>query len=284
MNPQYVFFILITLVYFFVIKKEPTVENLSDYSNLNNILLVSFVLIVILSQAALNTLDLTRRCNGTYLKNMKKGFGLTFIPWIFVFVTTVLVIHFFPKLKSMFSNVMGYLFLYGMTYDFFNKVIGNNITIKPDILNNISSVLNEMTTQSFTTVVEKMLPIMTERKEGDMQELLSIVSLKENIGEMFWYLLAGILSILISFYSLEKKGCVEDIQYIRELQERIKNREKDELQKEQEKKEQEEKEKEQEKQEEEDQEEEDQEEEDQEDSQESPVTSFTSFTSFAPLS
>jgi hypothetical protein len=224
MNPQYVFFIIMTLVYFFapiVGKKEPTVENLSDYANLNMNILIPFVFIVIVSQSLLNTLDLTRKCNGTFFENMQRGFGLTFIPWVFVFGATVLMVYFFPRLKSMFSNVIGYIFVSGMAYDFFNRVIGDDVTIKPEILNSVSSVINEMSTESFTSVVEKMAPIMTQSGEGDMQELLSIVALKDNIGELCWYLCAGILSILISFYAMEKKGCVEDVAYIRKIQERI---------------------------------------------------------------
>lgn len=229
MNAQYVFFIIMTLAYFFapvVGKKEPTIENLSEYSNLNVNILILFVLIVV-SQSLLNTLDLTRTCKGTFFENMKRGFGLTFIPWVFVFGVTLLMVYLFPMLKSMFSNVIGYIFVSSMAYDFFNRVIGDNITIKPEILNNVSSVLNEMNTQSFTSVVEKMAPIMTQSQEGDMQELLSIVVLKENIGEMCWYLLAGTLSILISFHGLEKKGCVENIEYIRELQTRIRGQRKE---------------------------------------------------------
>lgn len=229
MYPQYVFFIIMTLVYFFapvVGKKEPTLENLSEYANLNLNGLFVFVLIVFLSQSLLNTLDLTRKCNGTFFENMKRGFGLTTIPWFFIFGVTVLMIYFFPMLKSMFSNVIGYIFVSGMAYDFFNRVIGDNITIKSDILNNVSSVLNEMrpTPEGFTNVVEKMTPIMTQMQEGDMQELLSIVALKDNIGELCWYLFAGTLAILISFHGLEKKGCVEDIAYIRKIQERIRTK------------------------------------------------------------
>jgi uncharacterized membrane protein len=224
MYPEYVFFIIMTLVYFFapvVGKKEPNLENLNEYANLNINNLILFVLIVILSQCVLNTLELTRKCKGTFFANMKRGFGLTFIPWIFVFGATVFMIYLFPMLKSMFSNVIGYLFVSGMAYDFFNRVIGDSITIKPDILNNVSSVLNEMTPETFTNVVEKMTPIMTQSEEGDMQELLSIVVLKDNIGEMCWYLFAGTLAVLISFHALEKKGCVENVQYIRDLQNRI---------------------------------------------------------------
>jgi hypothetical protein len=223
MIAQYVFFIIMTLIYFFapfIGKKVPNIETLSIY-DVDKIHLTAFVLIVILSQFLLNTLDLTRMCESSFLSNIKRGFGLTFIPWIFVFGVTVLMIYFYPRIKCMFSNVIGYIFVSGQAYDFFNRVIADNVSIKQEILSNISSVLNEMDVETFETVIEKMTPVMTLGEEGDVQELLNIVSLKENIGEMCWYLFAGILSILMSSYSLAKKGCVEDIAYIRKLQERI---------------------------------------------------------------
>lgn len=224
MNAQYVFFIIITLIYFFAPlgKRIPTIESLTDTDTGTNVnVLIAYVIIIILSQALLNTLDLTKLCDGSFLSNMKRGFGLTIVPWIFVFGATILMIYAYPTMKSMFSNVIGYIFVSGQAYDFFSRVIGDNVTIKQEIVNNVSSVLNEMNVDTFETVMEKMNPVMTNITEEDKQELLNIISLKENIGEMCWYLLAGVLSILISSYNIAKKGCVEDIAYIRKIQERI---------------------------------------------------------------
>ena len=47
------------------------------------------------------------------------------------------------------------------------------------------------------------------------QKLLDLVSLKENIGEAFWYIYTAILISSIVYYNLATRGCVKSISQIK---------------------------------------------------------------------
>jgi hypothetical protein len=229
---SFTFFFIITLLYFFaptslLTKKSMTLYELQENINVNSFdtNLIIYIVITFVIQSLLNILFLSRQCETSFFGSMTRGIGLTIIPWFFVFGITVLLLMFYPQLKFIFSNVIGYFFVTGQSYDFFNRVIQDGVSMKQDILNNTSSVINEMSLENFGTVVEKLKPIMTLSEENnDLQELLDIVSFKENVGEACWYLLAGSLAIMICYQNLLKKGCVEDVAYMRKIQDRIREK------------------------------------------------------------
>lgn len=230
---SFTFFFIITLLYFFApfAKKSITLYELQQNMNMNvepnsfDTNLIIYIAITFVIQCVLNILFLSRQCETSFFGSLTRGIGLTIIPWFFVFGITILLLMFYPQLKSIFSNVIGYFLVTGQSYDFFNRVIQDGVSMKQDILNNTSSVINEMTLENFGTVVEKLKPIMTLSEENnDLQELLDIVSFKENVGEACWYLLAGSLAIMICYQNLLKKGCVEDVSYMRKIQDRIREK------------------------------------------------------------
>jgi hypothetical protein len=67
-----------------------------------------YLLLVVVTQFAINAYYVTNTCGGTSTANIGYAFIATFIPWIFIFGILMVVLIIFPGIKSAFSNVVGY--------------------------------------------------------------------------------------------------------------------------------------------------------------------------------
>ncbi len=125
MNSSYIsvfVFIIITIIYYTILKPKLTYENLknaenseemSKYGSANNTSLVIYMILVLISQLVINISYIINTCGGDIASNIGAGFLITLIPWVFIFGLLVSMLILFPGFKSAFSNVIGYFCVSG---------------------------------------------------------------------------------------------------------------------------------------------------------------------------
>ena len=83
----------------------------ANYGKKNAGKLFLYFSVVVLSQFLLVIMYLVNKCGGSAGQNISSAAVLTFIPWTFIFGVMVIVLNFYPALKTSFSNVVGYYFI-----------------------------------------------------------------------------------------------------------------------------------------------------------------------------
>lgn len=154
----------------------------------------------------------------------------TFLPWILIFCSLMLVLNFFPGWKAPFSNTIGYLVVsmagiknlilniiesdYEKTVDV-NKVT-ENVKILSMAVNNIYSdpslIINEITPENFNQFWENLKPVMRKGAYNDALlkgKLFKFVSLKDMISEYIWYALTSLIITSVSYNYILSKDCKE---------------------------------------------------------------------------
>ena len=118
-----IIFILTTLLYFSSVPVfgKPVLE-LDDSGELSEDNIISYyyncrpklaiyLLVVIVTQFILNIIYLINKCGGDAGKNISAAAYYTFFPWLLIFGIMLAMLSAFPKLKSVFSDVVGYYFV-----------------------------------------------------------------------------------------------------------------------------------------------------------------------------
>jgi hypothetical protein len=135
-------------------------------------------------------------------------FRATFLPWTFMFGTTLVALSIFPSWKTPFSNTFGYIVA---------RIAGGNkalldllIPNKPlqFVYEDPSLFLNQFTTDNFETMFQSMKEVLVDdavKKEA----LLQVIRLKEIISEWIWFLLAGSVAISSSYTILMNTECTK---------------------------------------------------------------------------
>ena len=242
------FFIIITIVYFAfpsIGKPQLTLDDLTseetkaDYYNKNLKSLAFYLGVVIISQLLLNIAYLTAKCGGAIDKNIGAAFIFTFIPWVLIFGVLLAVLVIFPGFKSAFSDVLGYYAVAGSANDLFSSIfIGTDLNDLIDktndadkkneltqaaeailkICGNKSILINQMNPDNFIDIWKTLKPLMNAGVYENTKiqtQLLDLVSLKDNIGEAFWYIYTAILISSIVYYNLATRGCVKSVDQIK---------------------------------------------------------------------
>ena len=242
------YFTILTIIYFAfpsIGKPQLTLNDLAtddakmSYYNKTLTSLGFYLGAVILIQLILNITYLTTKCGGAIDKNIGAAFIFTFIPWVLIFGIMIAVLIIFPGFKSAFSDVLGYYAVAGSANEIFSSIfIGadiNNIieqttdvTKKNElthaaeaimkICGNKSILINQMNTDNFLDVWQTLKPLMKigVYENIDIQtQLLNLISLKDNIGEAFWYIYTAVLISSIVYYNLATRGCVKSVDQIK---------------------------------------------------------------------
>lgn len=242
------YFIIITIIYFAfpsIGKPELTLSDISndgvtpEYYNKNFIRLSFYLGVVILVQLILNIAYLTTKCGGSIDKNIGAAFIFTFIPWVLIFGVMLAILIIFPGFKSAFSDVLGYYAVAGSANDLFSSIfIGTDINdeinktndmIKKNelthaaeaimkICGNKSILINQMNPDNFKSIWYTLKPLMNTGVYENIEiqnQLLHLVSLKDNIGEAVWYIYTAILISSIVYYNLATRGCVKNVDQIK---------------------------------------------------------------------
>ena len=241
------YFVLITVMYFMILKPKLTLELLqphcyNDYKNSIFPKLALYLLIVCLVQFILNTAYLTNKCGGEVNNNIGAAALYTFFPWLIIFGIMIAVLIIFPGFKSAFSDVIGYFVIAGGAKELFSTILvnadvkqqteglsgeGKNSLMAAaeaitKMLGNKSILINQITPDNFLDFWQLLTPLMKQEVLQDptlvsakQSELLGMVVLKDNIGEAFWYVYTAILISSIVYYNLANRGCVKSVSQIK---------------------------------------------------------------------
>lgn len=239
-------FVIVTLFYFnFPIlgKPHPTLDiftNDSTKATFSNSVFRSlfiYLFLVIFTQIIINSVYLNSKCGSS--KNIPRAIFYTSVPWILFFGIVITFIKMYPQMKKIFSDVLGYFFISSATSTLFGEMLINtNINNmisevsgdKKDelrktadailkICGNNSILINQINMNNFTEMWNVLKPLMKDNIYSNQtikQQLLDLITKKENIGEFFWYLYTGILIITFINFELTSLGCVKDIEQIKQ--------------------------------------------------------------------
>ena len=244
------FFTIITILYFAIpsigkpqLKLDDLIDEQSkaNYYTQNMKSLAFYLGVVVFSQLVLNIGYLMAKCGGSLDKNIGAAAVFTIIPWVLIFGVMMAVLIIFPGFKTAFSDVIGYYAVAGGANEIFGSILmGSDLNEMIDqttdvnkkkeltraaeaivkICGNKSILINQMNPDNFidiwTTLEPLMIPGLDPNKKLDMQnQLLNLVSLKENIGEGFWYIYTAILISSIVYYNLATRGCIKSVEQIK---------------------------------------------------------------------
>jgi len=244
-------FTIITILYYFLKPKltmnilDKTLSNDPDleakYTKKSYLYLIIYVLLIIITQFFINSSIVINKCGGNLKDNFAAGALMTFIPWVFIFGSIVLILIIFPGFKSAFSNVVGYFAVSGEATTILNELLVNadmqEAINKEDttpekkaelqrsaeaiikLCGNASIMINQIVPENFMDYWSILQPLMKDkyqRSESGVElrnlqdRLLSVVITRDNIGEAMWYFYTAILLISIIQYNLTSRGCVMD--------------------------------------------------------------------------
>lgn len=243
-------FIIITVVYCLFGKKQITLDSYLPDGQLkpNATSLATlgiYFLVVISSQFAINSTYLINKCGGSAGNNIAIAALITFLPWIFIFGIVIATLIIFPGFKSPFANVVGYFAISRKA----NEILGN-ILVDTDIdkaitdekisvedknklqksaqlilklCANKSVLINQITPENFISAWNTMSSLMKDFGKSpeilkQKEELLKLVVLKDNIGEMMWYIYTCVLLASIISFQLATQGCNKTVEQLKEGQ------------------------------------------------------------------
>lgn len=239
------FFIIITVLYFAfpsIGKPQLTLADLEfpeNYYARTTKSLAFYLGAVVVTQLFLNIGYLMAKCGGSLDKNIGAAAVFTIIPWLLIFGIMLAVLLIFPGFKSAFSDVIGYFAVAGSANEIFSQILlgtdlndmidktqdinkKNELTKAAEaiikICGNKSILINQMNSDNFLNIWEILKPLMVQGAYDNMEikaQLLSLVTLKENIGEALWYIYTAILISSIVYYNLATRGCIKSVDQIK---------------------------------------------------------------------
>lgn len=235
-------FILLTLI-FFVIKYYFNIElyNKSDYTPIdrftNTLLPFGIYLFLVFStQVSESALNLNKKCKNNTGSNVGHAMLYSLWPWLFIFVVTVGLLIFFPRIKKAFSDVIGYLFVSYSVTDIFSKLLYSNIETKEAInktgsekelyekageaimklVQNKTLFINQIEPETFDKNWDILKPLMKDDSDTLRQDLFNCVIFRDIVGEFCWYIYTGIFVSFIVFYNVSVKGCKKSLSQLKQ--------------------------------------------------------------------
>ena len=138
---------------------------------------------------------------------------MTAVPNILMFGLIIVIFNFFPGWKTPFSNTFGYAaaWLGGVRKVFLKMmetVKGGN-KLNQEVYDDPSLMINQITPKNFQTFMGEMTKnkIIGAGAEKYFSKLYKLVTLKDSISELIWYLMVGCLVVSISYNALLDIPC-----------------------------------------------------------------------------
>ena len=144
-------FILTTIVYFTLIKKDVTFDTLETPPSQGG--LAIYALMVILTQFGLNVTAIIEKCGGSASQNIGVAALFTFLPWTLMFGIVIAVLIMFPGFKSAFSDVVGYFYISGKAHVLFSEMLA----LKEDINSKIEKEPNTTDKQALRSTADVLI-------------------------------------------------------------------------------------------------------------------------------
>ena len=182
-------FIVLTIIYFIVLKPTLTLDKLpeivtdssgntsikmdcfNDYKSSIFPKLALYLLAVCLGQFILNTSYMNAKCGGTSKDNIGTAALYTILPWTVMFGTMLAVLVIFPGFKSAFSDVIGYFAVSGGAKDIFDAIMNTDLQKEIDTAKNNGDTTNvgdlEKAVKALTKMVDNNQSILINKMTPD---------------------------------------------------------------------------------------------------------------------
>jgi len=229
-----IFFITMSLMYGFIMIyttfSSNTISQVSTNSS-NQIYTLIYIIFLISGTYFINVGISKSICNENTIQ-WGTVFVLTLSPWIIIFGLLYFLLELFPGWINPFSNTIGYIIVNALgSTTTLQDVLkqssteDKNSTLKTALENiekNYSRFINEIDTKEdqFKRFIDQLNQesftkeptVNTDNKEKlyndpKVVQLFALVKIKELIGKLFWYILAGTLIASISYNFLINMTC-----------------------------------------------------------------------------
>jgi len=223
-----IYFIIITLFFVFF-----NVNNIFKTKDITNTILASdnltinsiYLLFLVLGTYFINVFISKAMCSQT----IQWGYVLmiTLLPWIIIFVSLYFILKLFPGWISPFSNTIGYSVIgllgvekiYGSIFKTGQEASENTEVVKAiaNMNSNRSKFVNQISTNvdDFNTFFDNMKELIKEDGNSDgtnKLKLYQLLIIKQFVGKIVWYVLAGILICSISYNLIINMTCEKSLE------------------------------------------------------------------------
>jgi hypothetical protein len=223
-----IYFIIITLFFVFF-----NVYNIFKTKDITNTILASdnliinsiYLLFLVLGTYFINVFISKAMCSQT----IQWGYVLmiTLLPWIIIFVSLYFILKIFPGWISPFSNTIGYSVIgllgvekiYGSIFKTGQEASENTEVVKAiaNMNSNRSKFVNQISTNvdDFNTFFDNMKELIKEDGNSDgtnKLKLYQLLIIKQFVGKIVWYVLAGILICSISYNLIINMTCEKSLE------------------------------------------------------------------------
>ena len=215
-----IIFFSVTTIAYFIIKYL-----LADRFNARNqgiamACTVVYLATIVAIQTYINVQNAKERCGGT--PQTLRAMYYTFVPYLFIFGTLILVLMFFPGFKEPFSNTFGYLAISMWVRKAVNEVLVGDSEKSNSLLKKIcqdESILVNLLTPSEKGFTER-LENLTKDSDGLRTDwkgtkgeatLYNLVVIKDMVGEFFWIILGLAITVSTTFNGITAiENCAKD--------------------------------------------------------------------------
>ena len=248
------YFIVISIIYIVfkisLITSAKLPTEMEKKENLTYIGIYSFL--ILMGNYIINTNIVKNNCQSDHV-NWFTVFYVTFIPWIFIFGILYILLLAFDEWLKPFSNTIGYFIVKLLgAKDIFNNVINDaenikvsdggdggdseNLLLQQALISmrqNRMKIINEMSSDQiefmkFIKQLNRAGLIKTQyikdnelnfeseddNEKNQLLELFKLVNVKDEIGKLVWYILAGLLITTIAYNHILNVECKKSIEEI----------------------------------------------------------------------
>jgi len=201
-----------TTLSFFYFIKDKNDEIQTTYNKVG----IYFILVLI-GQFLLNAWSLAEMCGGSVQTNFANAGIITLTNWTLLFGALLAMVAFFPSIKSVFADVIGYAYVSSSVNTLFSEMLLNSSTeelsdtadMVMKIMGNKSLLVNQITTENFEQYWQTLAHLVkqNEYKDSYKGHLLEVVRTRENVGEAMWYIYGGFALICLVQLKLASVGC-----------------------------------------------------------------------------
>ena len=225
-----IYFMLITLcfIFFTIFNINQTKEIIKTAIALDNkIINIVYIFFLVIGSYFINIYISKALCS----HSIQWGYIslITFLPWIIIFVSLYFILKIFPGWISPFSNTIGYIIIgllgvektYENIFKTGNEVSGNQELVKAiaNMNSNRTKFVNQISTNvddfnNFLVNMKDAIKIDDPDYEKHKLKLYQLLIIKQFVGKIVWYILAGILISSISYNLLISMACEKSLEEI----------------------------------------------------------------------
>ena len=223
-----VFFLLATLCFtfftMFSISQSKDYQSIENANN-NNIINAVYILFLIVGSYFINATISKSMCSQT----IQWGYILmiTLLPWTIIFISLHFILKLFPGWVTPFSNTIGYIIIgflglqkvYDDIFESKNENTDNTELTKAiaNMNNNKMKFINQISSnfQEFETFFEGIKSTLKPDYENHKLKLYQLLVIKQALGKIVWYILAGILISSISYNLIINMSCEKSLEEIK---------------------------------------------------------------------